>query len=874
MTMLFEWLVSNAITASLLAVVALAVGYAFPRRPALAHACWLLVLLKFLTPPIYVFSFSVSSEAATTPAPVVKVEPQQTLPVPANNEVVYTQPVFDIDQLALALSPLNQLLAYTPSDTAVSLPEPMPIAPPEQTTTATVPVTPVITWSAWLVSLWNTWAGTLLFSIQCIALLGTTYLLVVTLIRMIHFENLLQLARPAPAAVNQLMNNLAKPLQLKHLPEIVISSGKVGPLLWQRWNTPIIVLPAGLVETLSSEELSTVLAHELTHYRRGDPFWRYLELVAVASYWWLPTAWLASARLRQAEEECCDAAVVAALPDGVASYAQALVRSLHFVTEPSSPCPALSSGLGPVTLLKRRLSMLPMNVERRLGLRGWLFMMAVAALALPFGVSLAQADDDDTPPPPPPARRGDPAALPPLTPSVPAAPRGAAAGVPGVSLPATPARRVTPPAYPTAPAYQPFPGGAAYAAPSSFNPFQGGEDARSSAEFAVREAELELKMKRAKLKQAERTLTVNQKEVSRNKTLAKDGSISSTEVDLANAKLGQAEGDVEMARLEIERAELNVEQAKRRMSGMRGTPAAAPSITTPARAPGAASSGVVASRDPDEMARTMFHNLDKKQEGKVAREDFPGFMRDRFDEYDTNQDGFVNLDEFKANFQKLMANRGSGGRVGFSTTPPPPGSTSGGSIGFGVGGSLPPTPSTGGGAGFGALPPGGPGGGGFGGGGFPPGGPGGPGGFGGRASADPFFRNFDRRGTGKIERNDVPEWMRERFFETLDSNKDGTVDQTEFNEGYSKFWGATPSPGGVRGGASGGAAGGIGRGGMAGGLGGGGGGGRGGAAGGPPARAGGRADRDPRDERIEQLEKELNELRNMLDGLKKKDPIR
>jgi beta-lactamase regulating signal transducer with metallopeptidase domain/Ca2+-binding EF-hand superfamily protein len=865
MTMLFEWLVSNAITASLLAVVALAVGYAFPRRPALAHACWLLVLLKFLTPPIYVFSFSVQNEAATKLPPVVKVEPQQTLPIPANNEVIYTEPVpvFDIDQFASALSPLNQLLVFIPSDTAASLPGPMPIAPPEQSATASSPVVPPVTWSAWLLSLWNTWAGTLIFSIQCIALLGTTYLLVVTLIRMIHFENLLQLARPAPAAVNQLMHNLAKPLQLKHLPQIVVSSGKVGPLLWQRWNTPIIVLPAGLVETLSAEELSTVLAHELTHYRRGDPFWRYLELVAVASYWWLPTAWLASARLRQAEEECCDAAVVAALPDGVASYAQALVRSLHFVTEPSSPCPALSSGLGPVTLLKRRLSMLPMNVERRLGLRGWLFMMAVAALALPFGVSLAQADDDDTPPPPPPARNAG-ATLPTLAPSAAAAPRGGAAGI---ATPAVPSRPATPPAFPTAPAYQPYPGGAAYTAPNSFNPFQGGEDARSSAEFAVREAELELKMKRAKLKQAERTLTVNQKEVARNKTLARDGSISSTEVDLANAKLGQAEGDVEMARLEIERAELNVEQAKRRMSGVRGGPA------TPAVPPAVRGSGVTNIIDTDERARTIFQSIDRKKEGKVAKEDFPEFMKGRFEEFDTNRDGFVNLDEFKAH----SSIRGGGRGVGFSTTPPPPGSTTGGSIGFGAPGSPPPTPSTGGGgvAGFGTLPPGASGGGaGFSGGSFPPGGPGG---FGGRASADPFFRNFDRRGTGKIERNDVPEWMRERFFETLDSNKDGTVDQTEFNEGYSKFWGANPGPAGMRGGmtASGGGGGGIGRGGMAGGLGGGGGGGgRGGAAGGPPARTGGRADRDPRDERIEQLEKELNELRIMLDGLKKKDPIR
>src|SRR5439155_14756761 len=144
---------------------------------------------------------------------------------------------------------------------------------------------------------------------------------------------------------------------LPQVPTVLIVPGKVGPLLWPRWNRPVIVLPEGLLDNINSAELQTVLAHELTHYRRGDHLWRYLELAAVTFYWWLPSAWWASRRLRQAEEECCDAGVVASLPDGVASYATALVRSLTFVAEPSSYCPALSSGLGPVTLLKRRLNM-------------------------------------------------------------------------------------------------------------------------------------------------------------------------------------------------------------------------------------------------------------------------------------------------------------------------------------------------------------------------------------------------------------------------------------------------------------------------------------------------------------------------------------
>ncbi|NQT12024.1 MAG: hypothetical protein HQ582_04715, partial [Planctomycetes bacterium] len=47
----FEIALSNAVVASLLALVAIAVGRA-GRRPALTHSLWLLVLLKLITPPI------------------------------------------------------------------------------------------------------------------------------------------------------------------------------------------------------------------------------------------------------------------------------------------------------------------------------------------------------------------------------------------------------------------------------------------------------------------------------------------------------------------------------------------------------------------------------------------------------------------------------------------------------------------------------------------------------------------------------------------------------------------------------------------------------------------------------------------------------
>ena len=44
---------SNAVSATLLAVLVACLGRVLARRPAILHCLWLLVLLKLVTPPLY-----------------------------------------------------------------------------------------------------------------------------------------------------------------------------------------------------------------------------------------------------------------------------------------------------------------------------------------------------------------------------------------------------------------------------------------------------------------------------------------------------------------------------------------------------------------------------------------------------------------------------------------------------------------------------------------------------------------------------------------------------------------------------------------------------------------------------------------------------
>lgn len=865
MTMLFEWLMSNAITASVLALLAFGVSKAWPRRPALAHACWLLVLVKLLTPPFYVFQFQIPTQSIVAQAdlPISRTENQLTTSTPVDISMPLTES--EVAEL-VTIEDTTSSVESAALPTQGVAPPVMNVSPP----VSVVPEQPAATSTMsdctnWIAAKWQMWGNAFVLGLEVIALAGTGFLIVLTIARVFRFERLLRLGKPAPADLNAMTRKIGEVLQVNQLPSVLIVPGKVGPLLWPRWQEPVIVLPEGLLDNINGDELQTVLAHELTHYRRGDHLWRYLELAAVAFYWWLPSAWWASRRLRQAEEECCDAGVVASLPDGVASYATALVRSLTFVAEPSSPCPALSSGLGPVTLLKRRLNMLQAKVERRLGIRGWLLLAAVAALALPIGISLAQDDplprrdparergrrDDDTPPDggrsgsvaaPAKTRNADPAD--PFTPRSPLPPRG---GDPVIMPPTLPAQ-VGQPGAPVPPRPGQGPDGHPSASPfGGMPPGQGmppgmgggmggrsGEDMRSNFEMKVREAELDLKAKRIKVRQAESAIKLHEAELARVKRLVQSGAADSSELNQALAKIDNSRADLELAQVEVERGELAVEQTKRMMGSMsrNAQPGGMPPMST---TPAPSGPGVYAPA-PGGSGRNIAPG------GGGAPMSTPSLP-------------------------------GSGG-------PPVPGvpGTGSGRGGFG-GGS---------GSGFGGGI-GGPGGGGFGASAGGLGGGSGSSGGSGRAmsgaapgsnplQADQFYRNFDRQGTGKIRREDVPEWMRDRFFEVLDTNHDGVVDQAEFSANYSKLWetGRRGAPAAARGVGGDGRRGegsrgeGIGRGE-------GGGRGEGSARAGegrteptPPAASRGRGG-DPRDERIEQLEQELKDMRKALEDLRSKD---
>jgi len=381
MSVLLNVTASNVAVAAVLAVFAWSAGRRL-RRPALTHALWLLVVVKLLTPPLVPVTVWRTTATADVVAPVVAavVTTQRTPAAPDSAPTAAAVPI-DVDALDVGIDrfPPEGVVADEPPPARFFEPglnEGALIAgdvgqvsnlPEEPSTLATFSMVIAILWLA-----------------------GSVLWLVVALRRLLGFQKLLCHAEPAPADIVAVAEQLASCIGVR-CPPIVMMPGTITPLVWCLAGKPRLVVPAALVNRLDSEQWRTLLAHELAHLRRRDHWVRWLEFAALAVYWWCPLAWWARQQLQQAEEECCDAWVVWALPEAGRTYAAALVETIDFLSGARPVLPVAASGLGHLHLLKRRLTMiLRGTTPRALSAGGLAMVLGMGAALLPLMPTWAQ----------------------------------------------------------------------------------------------------------------------------------------------------------------------------------------------------------------------------------------------------------------------------------------------------------------------------------------------------------------------------------------------------------------------------------------------------------------------------------------------------
>jgi WD40 repeat protein/beta-lactamase regulating signal transducer with metallopeptidase domain len=323
----------NLAAAAVLAGVAGLLGRS-ARRPAVAHAVWLLVLVKLVTPPL-----------VAVPVPVLPAAAPVAVPVP-----VAPRAVEPITVAPVPVEPVAPAVAPVPVRSVPLVAESRPATPFD-----------------WKLAVLIVWAG------------GAGVCVAVIAVRGWRFGRLLGYSIPASPAVAAEVAAAAGRVGLRRPPRVRLLPAAVSPFVWAV-GRPTLYLPAGLLDRLSADGRAAVIAHELAHLRRGDHLVRWLEAVALAAYWWCPLAWVARRELRRLEEEACDAAVADALPGSADAYAAGILDTLDFLADELSTVPGLASGMGDAASLRQRLVLiLDGNRTGRLSATGRAAVLAAGA---------------------------------------------------------------------------------------------------------------------------------------------------------------------------------------------------------------------------------------------------------------------------------------------------------------------------------------------------------------------------------------------------------------------------------------------------------------------------------------------------------------
>src|SRR5262245_26461016 len=292
-------LVSNLVIAGALAVVA-AVVTRQSRNPHLAHALWLLVLIKLVTPPLWLLPVPWPQWTTSTEGVTVPVEYADDV-IPFDTGGRWLDPIDDqFDRVWGADGSANSVKSSVAVESAQRPPEVVRFVE-----------------RSWLRVAAGIWiAGMFLVALR-------------TIRGYWQFGVIAARSTPAGPEITRDVARFAAQMGLASTPDVRISEAHIAPLVSTIGRRPVILLPRQLLETLDGDSRRSILLHELAHLRRRDHWVRWFEFVVVVVHWWNPVAWWASYMLRAAAEECCDAWVVWMLPNGRRSYGRALLRTVE-----------------------------------------------------------------------------------------------------------------------------------------------------------------------------------------------------------------------------------------------------------------------------------------------------------------------------------------------------------------------------------------------------------------------------------------------------------------------------------------------------------------------------------------------------------------
>ncbi len=179
---------------------------------------------------------------------------------------------------------------------------------------------PSVSWQAWLMF---AWAG------------GVAWVGGRNLRQGISLSRLLRETEAADSALVQRVRDAAARLGMTRIPDICVIDLDISPFVCGMWRTRLII-PRGLAESFTPEQLDLVLLHELAHVRRRDLVWGWIPEVGRVLFFFHPLVHFLCYQIRFERELACDQLAMLTSGNDVATYADTLVRVVGQFSAPDT----------------------------------------------------------------------------------------------------------------------------------------------------------------------------------------------------------------------------------------------------------------------------------------------------------------------------------------------------------------------------------------------------------------------------------------------------------------------------------------------------------------------------------------------------------
>ncbi len=381
---MWDFIVWNTSVAAVLALVVKGLSFTgwMRRRPAVLHLCWLLVLLKLITPSFVALPIQTETKTANLFRSLdEQTVASRTAQITALEEVaVYVRPTAHAESEAAVLSK-----SLEPSADAPSAETPLAaMAPAGEVTSFSSLMGSGVSRSegaGYGVVLWP------LVSCGLLAIFWRQHRRMEVLVQSVRRDD----------SLSTLVERVARQLGCRGIPRAGLVDANTSPALIG-WFQPMIVVPSWAMEQIPRNQLQAIVAHELAHYQRYDHLVAFATSVFQACMWWNPVAWWSVRELRHAQELCCDAVVVSQASIAPATYAESLwkvalaLQVRRPATQPTLAIVPSRSG----ACFRERMSQLLVSGRLAHATRsGWVGLLLLAVLAACYPTIGATLRDPD-----------------------------------------------------------------------------------------------------------------------------------------------------------------------------------------------------------------------------------------------------------------------------------------------------------------------------------------------------------------------------------------------------------------------------------------------------------------------------------------------